>query len=312
MKIVVTGGSGFIAQQLALSLLQQGHHVHATLRRDSKIKSLYEHNNLIYRFVDYSDTNQLVNLFQGADSIIHLAGLAHNQKLIDNCDFEAFHNANVLTTLNIVEAAQLAHIKRFIFISSAGVVSGVEELSNMPSYQEHNLTPLNVYTYSKLIAEMTIACTLKNTAIHYAIIRPPLVYGYSCPGNLARLVNLFKYFPINAFSCLNDKRTFISIDNLVSAISSALNSLSFISGRTFMVGDQLPISIAEIAELCYSKKSISIKLPIPRSFLSFIFLIFGQKKLWHKLTAGFIIDSSEFMYATQWKPHDSSLFKVII
>ena len=312
MKIVVTGGSGFIAQQLALSLLEKGHYVYATIRRNSKSKSLCHHKNLTYSCVDYSDKNQLVTLFQGADSIIHLAGLAHNQKLIDNCDFEAFHNANVLTTLNIVEAAQLAHIKRFIFISSAGVVSGDEELSSMPLFQNRKLTPLNVYTYSKLIAEMIVACTLKNTSTHYAIIRPPLVYGYSSPGNLTRLVNLFKYFPVNAFSCLTDKRTFISIDNLVSAISSALNSLSLISGSTFMVGDQIPISIAEIAEVCYSKKSISIKLLIPRSFLSFIFLIIGQKKLWYKLTAGFIIDSSEFMYATQWKPCDSSPFKVII
>ena len=76
MKIVVTGGSGFIAQQLASSLLQQGHHVYATLRRDSKINSLYEHNNLIYRFVDYSDTNQLVNLEL---LILLFSSLARNQ-----------------------------------------------------------------------------------------------------------------------------------------------------------------------------------------------------------------------------------------
>ena len=57
------------------------------------------------------------------------------------------------------------------------------------------------------------------------------------------------------------------------------------------------------------EKSISIKLPIP--LFSFVFFFnFWAKKLWHK-SAGFIIDSSEFMYATRWKPYDSSL-KVIM
>ena len=72
-----------------------------------------------------------------------------------------------------------------------------------------------------------------------------------------------------------------------------------------MVGDQLPISIAEIAELCYSKNLYQLASNSTPSS-SFIFLIFGQKKLCFYRWP--IIDSSEFMYATQWKPYDSSLF----
>ena len=80
-----------------------------------------------------------------------------------------------------------------------------------------------------------------------------------------------------------------------------------------MVIDQLPISIAEIAELCYSKKSISIKLPIPRSLLSFIFLIFGQKKLFgiNLPLASLLILQSLCMRRSR-KPYDSSLFEVFI
>ena len=155
--LAITGGTGFVGGTLVRHAAMRGHKVRALTRRPQASNAKID-------WIDgaLDQPESLVRLAVGADVVIHVAGA------INAPDRAGFQDANVFGTLNMVEAAKAAGVRRFIHVSS--MAAREPELSD--------------YGWSKARSEQVVGAS----GLDWTIVRPPAVYG---PGDRETL-ELFK------------------------------------------------------------------------------------------------------------------------
>ena len=157
MKLAITGGTGFVGSHLIKAALAHGHRVTALARRPQSKKE-----RLTWVVGDLADRPAVKRLVEGADAVIHVAGVLNAR------DQAGFEDGNVTGTLAMLAAATAAGVRRFVFVSSLA--------AREPR--------LSLYGGSKARAELLV----QESGLDWSIIRPPAVYG---PGDRETL-ELFK------------------------------------------------------------------------------------------------------------------------
>ncbi|WP_299191554.1 NAD(P)-dependent oxidoreductase [uncultured Erythrobacter sp.] len=142
----ITGATGFVGAATLDEALDAGHQVRALTRKPQGPREGVE-----WVAGTLSDESALVELCQGADAVIHIAGLTNTP------DPALFETANVTGTANAIAAAKAAKVKRFVFVSSL-------------SAREPDLS---LYGASKARAEELVQAS----GLDWTIVRPPAVYG---------------------------------------------------------------------------------------------------------------------------------------
>ena len=168
MKILVTGGSGFIGQFLINKLLSKGYKVNCLDQNTNSIT------NKKLKFFKSSILNSRKLNFasRGVDTIIHLAALMG----VQNTDKNSVDclDINILGTKKILEAAKKNKIKNIIFTSSSEIYG---DQSQFPIYEDFETRNKSVYAISKNAGEAYIKGYAKKYKINYNIIRFFNVYG---------------------------------------------------------------------------------------------------------------------------------------
>ena len=146
-------------------------------------------------------------------TILHLSALVHQTKLLPDKDY---FDINTIQTVKLAKKAKKDGVKHFIFYSSTGVFGVHGYFSGQTNILSEisDCHPINAYGKSKLLAEKEIFL-LEDNQFKVTAIRPPIVYGEDCKGNFAKLRNLIKFFPILPFNYTNNKRSIISVENLL-------------------------------------------------------------------------------------------------
>lgn len=146
---LVTGGAGFIGSHLTEALLARGHRVTVVDNLAcGRKENLPIHENLIFMEVDICDRNALEPCFEGVDWVFHLAGLADIVPSIENPS--AYFSANVEGTLNALEFAQAAEVKRFVYAASSSSY-GVPDI--YPTPETTPINPQYPYALTKYMGE---------------------------------------------------------------------------------------------------------------------------------------------------------------
>lgn len=256
--VLVTGATGFIGSYLCKKLSEIGFRVKGTYRNIKKINSISN-----IDWIEVSDVGPKTDwseALNGVDYVIHLASVAHRARKEQVADYEEFMRINAYGTLNLVEQCKkYSQIKRFIYLSS---VSAVCSYSREPINENKVPKPDTYYGLSKLKAETFIKRTLQDNP-DYCILRPPLVYGRSNPGNMARLIKLVKKGIPLPFGQLNNKRSFVFVGNLVDIITKIIDH-PLASNRTYFVSDGIDLSTKELIyclSLCMKKKVLIFPFP---------------------------------------------------
>jgi nucleoside-diphosphate-sugar epimerase len=146
MRLAVTGGTGFVGAHLIDAALEAGHEVAGLTRRDVERRE-----GLHWISGDLQDRAALERLVDGADAIIHVAGV------ISGHNASAFELGNVAGTLAMLAAATAGGVQRFVHVSSLA--------AREPR--------LSLYGASKMKAEDLVF----GSGLDWAIVRPPAVYG---------------------------------------------------------------------------------------------------------------------------------------
>ena len=152
MNTIVTGGAGFIGSHLVDRLLKDGHNVivldnFATGRHDNLAQ--HEKNpQLAIHSVDVAESEALVHHFEGAGWVFHLAALADIIPSIQQP--LRYHRANVNGTINVLEAARLSRVKRFIYAASSSCY-GIPDL--FPTPETAPTMPEYPYALTKYLGE---------------------------------------------------------------------------------------------------------------------------------------------------------------
>ena len=188
MKVIVTGGAGFIGSHLVDRLIEDNHTV---IIFDDLSTGKEENINpkATFHKVDISEsylvrTGWYQTVMWGADAVFHTAAKARVQPSIE--DPMNFNDVNVTGTLNMLQASVNAKVNRFIFSSSSSVYGDVEQL---PTTEEASLNPKSPYALQKLIGEQYCKLYSELHDLETVCLRYFNVYGDRMPLNGAyRLV----------------------------------------------------------------------------------------------------------------------------
>jgi len=192
MKIVVIGGAGYIGSHVTRELLDNGYEVVVYDNLSSgKQQNLFPEAQFIE--ADILDYDELVTvLSDDVDGLIHLAAFKAAGESMEHP--EKYSVNNITGTLNILNAASVAGVKRFVFSSSAAVYGEPEYL---PIDENHPTNPENYYGFTKLEIERFLHWYDKIKGIKFAALRYFNAAGYDVKERLSGLeVNPQNLLPI--------------------------------------------------------------------------------------------------------------------
>jgi len=206
--------------------------------------------------------------YKGVDCILHLAALVHQ---MNGAPEEKYFEVNTELTKRLANKAKEAGVGHFVFYSTVAVYGTHGSIDEEIVLNVSSPTnPKDAYGKSKLQAE-NILRDLEDIDFIVSVIRPPMVYGDNCPGNMARLEKLVKIFPILPFGNDEFKRSIVHIDKLLEETKKVIDS----RGKgIFIPKDDKDVNIKEIVESLALKNYRKIFLiKIPKYFLKMMYKI---------------------------------------
>jgi len=262
MKWVVTGGCGFIGTSLIARLQKEGgHHIRvldnlSTGSRDDlglvcdsaeiEANDINDSSTGVELIVgDILDATLASKVVTGADVIVHLAANTGVGPSVENPRSDCY--ANVIGTLNYLEASRHCKVKRFIFASSGAPAGEVEP----PIHEELPPHPVSPYGASKLAGEGYCSAYYHSFGIDTVALRFGNVYG---PGSVHKSSVVAKFIRLalagqvlEIYGDGSQTRDFIYIDDLVNAVVLAATRAD-IGGETFQIASNRETTVGEMAE----------------------------------------------------------------
>jgi len=173
MKVLVTGGAGFIGSHLVDRLVQEGHEVVVV---DNLLTGKRRNLNKEAQFYKLDiQSSRLERVFSRERPLLvmHLAAQVDVRRSVEDPIFDA--QVNVLGTLNLLEQAVKYGARKVIFASSGGAIYGEQDV--FPAPESHPIRPLSPYGISKLNGEQYLAYYQRVSGIQHVILRYSNVYG---------------------------------------------------------------------------------------------------------------------------------------
>ncbi len=245
MKILVTGGAGFIGSHVVDIFIKEGHKVVVIDNLcTGKRKNVNEKAKLYLRDICSKGLSEIFKQ-EKPDVVCHHAAQINVRDSIKDPVLDS--KINILGSINLLECCKEHNVKHFIYASSGGAIYGEPE--QLPCDENHSIKPLSPYGASKYAVELLLhyyftACKIRYTSLRYAN-----VYGPRQEGGEAGVVSIFINNMLNGKNCIiNGKgeqtRDFIYVEDIAKANLLALNSTN--NNLIINVGKGEQISIIEL------------------------------------------------------------------
>ncbi|MEK6941351.1 MAG: SDR family NAD(P)-dependent oxidoreductase [archaeon] len=264
MKILVTGGAGFIGFHLSKRLAEENNHVTildnlSRGRLDSFFKKLVSKKNVKFVKADLTQQRSFKKLGK-FDQVFHLAAINGTKNFYEKP--EEVIRVNTLAALNTLDWAAKNPPKKIVFASSSETYAGLAALGklkiptpeNVPLVVEDEFNPRWSYGASKIIGELAFINYAKKYGFDYSIVRYHNVYGprmgfdHVVPefiGRIKRKENPFKIFGGK------QKRAFCYVSDAVAATIAVSNSKKA-NSQVFNIGANDEIRILELAKTLFA------------------------------------------------------------
>ena len=250
MKALVTGGAGFIGSNLVARLLAGDHEVTVLDDLSSGYAiNLPTHARLRFVRGDIRDPAAVQEAIAGAEVVFHLAASVGNKRSIDHPLLDA--EINVMGTLQVLEAARKAGVRKIVTSSSAGIFG---ELKTLPIREDHPVEPDTPYGSSKLAAEKECLAYAKLFGLEAVCLRYFNIYGphqrFDAYGNVIPIFvfQMLRGETLTIFGDGEQTRDFLNVGDVVTANLRAAEARG-VSGA-FNVGSGTRITINHlVAEL---------------------------------------------------------------
>lgn len=243
--IMVTGYTGFVGVNLIPYLLNEGYDVIGLGRNKGDDSTLLRFN--------YDELPGIKHY----DSIIHLAGKAHDLK--KTSDDKEYFDVNTNLTISLFKQYLASGATEFVYISS--VKAAADNVSRI-LLETDKPDPQTTYGRSKLKAEEFLMNSLLPEGKRLFILRPCMIHGPGNKGNLNLLYQFVKKkipYPLAAFQ---NKRSLLSIDNLLFVIDAIISNKDIKSG-IYNVADDEPLSTTGIIDVLAEALNIkAVKWPL--------------------------------------------------
>jgi dihydroflavonol-4-reductase len=240
MKVLITGGTGFIGSRLALACIDRGYEVDVLGREDAteaelSNRALLERKGVRIQLGSVTEPQRMMQITAGADIVFHLAAAQHEMNVPD----ALFRAVNVEGTRNMLEASLAAGVRRFLHGSTIGVYDrDVETVVD----EDTPLKPDNIYGITKAEGEAVVRSYFDR--LPCTIIRISETYG---PGD-RRLLKLFKAVAKGVFFMVGRGQNIhqlIYVDDLAEGMLVAASHEEAI-GETFLLAGEERLSSNEM------------------------------------------------------------------
>lgn len=250
MKILVTGGAGFIGSNVADKLIEKGHRVVIIDDFSSGLRENVNSKAIFYQ-EDLSNHEKIRDIFvkEQPEIIYHFAAQINVRKSVENPVEDA--RINIINALSLLELAVKFKIKHFIFSSTGGAIYGEAEI---PTSEEAKEFPLSPYGCAKLSIEKYLNFYNKVYGLKYTCLRYANVYGIrQNPEGEAGVIAIFlKKMKIGEnpviFGGLQT-RDFVYVEDVALANLLALDDNN---SDTYNIGTAVETNITEIFNLLNS------------------------------------------------------------
>ncbi|MAV31478.1 MAG: UDP-glucose 4-epimerase [Cycloclasticus sp.] len=307
MKVLVTGGVGYVGRSLIKALAFAGHSVVSILRQHSsdlppKVEQIA--GDLRELSIDSADSLfqcKLEQSLQMTPVVIHLAARVHVMSNDDASSLAEFRSINVQATLRLAQQAARAGAKRFIFLSSIKV-NGESTSRGMAFRAGDTHIPTDHYGLSKYEAEQGLLTIAAETGMEVVIIRPPLVYGPGVRANFASMIRWMQRGIPLPFGAIDNRRSFIALDNLVSFIIHCIDHPKA-ANEIFLISDGEDVSTTVLLQkMSKALGKKSCLMPVPERWLRSVAKILGREDEAGKVLNSLQVDSSKARDVLGWKP----------
>lgn len=252
-NIVVTGGAGYLGSVLVPMLLEAGHTVHVIDRfyfGKASLKAYENHPKLKISEIDIQHHENIKSLFQGADTLIHLASISNDPS--GDLDPNLTIQTNFLATMSLARRAKAEGIKQLIFISSCSVYGAS---GNLVLDEQSEVGPVTLYALSKLQCENELL-PLADSKFSVTVLRFATLFGYSPRMRFDLAVNVMTKRALQGKSILlngdgSQYRPFLHVKDAARAIHTVLNEDTCITNKqifnvgnsklNFMIKDLVPL-----------------------------------------------------------------------
>lgn len=248
MKLLVTGGAGFIGSHLTDALIENGHEV---IIVDNllmgKLENVHPKAKFVLMDIRAKEIEKLFSL-EKFDAIFHLAAQMDVRKSVENPVFDA--EVNILGTLNLLQNAVQFNVKKIIFASTGGAVYG--EQHEFPCPENHPTQPVSPYGITKLTVEKYLYFYSVEYNLRYVILRLANVYGpRQNPHGEAGVVAIFTRKLLSSGQPIingdgKQTRDYVYVGDVVEA---NLRALDYPENDTFNIGTGIETDVNRIFHL---------------------------------------------------------------
>ena len=275
LTVAITGAKGFIGSSLVTELAARQFSVTQGTRSSLEIS--------------------------GSQCVIHCAARAHimDDEALDS--LTEYRAVNVQGTLNFARQAAAAGVKRFVFLSSVKV-NGESTDGWVQFARDDEPAPEDAYGLSKWEAEQGLWQIAYQTGMEVIVVRPPLVYGPGVKGNFARLLKLVHSGVPLPLAAVNNRRSFIGLDNLVDLLIHCVDHPKA-AGQTLLVSDNHDLSTPELLRMIANAMERPARLfPMPVPLLRLAGRALGRLNEVDRLVGSLQVDSSRTRSLLDWTP----------
>ncbi len=294
-RVLVTGAGGFIGSRTATALEAAGVGVIRALHRP-----IGPTGRCSFVTGPIDDRTDWSVALDGVDVVLHAAARVHAIGEDGEGAQAAYRMTNVDASRHLAASAARAGVKRFVFLSSAGVHG--DESDGRPIDERSPLRPTTTYATSKAEAEQALWAVAAATGMEVVALRPPMVYGPGNPGNLPRLMRLILRGVPLPLGAVHNMRSFVGVANLVDAIVR-LCLADRVPGDTYLVSDGAALSTPALIRLLAQGMGRTARLvSVPPAWLALGAALFGRRDDLRRLTGSFVLDDTALRTDLAWTP----------
>jgi nucleoside-diphosphate-sugar epimerase len=251
MKILVTGGGGFLGTYIVRELLKQGHNVSSVSRNEYPHLSELGVKNLICDLTNKEDLDKLD--LSSYEAVFHVAALAGVWG-----SYDKYYSINFEGTKNLIEKIKNQNTKYFIYTSSPSVVFGEDNIENGDESISYPTKFYTHYAKTKALAEKFVLESnedfFKTTAL-----RPHLIWGPGDPHLIPRIISKARENKLKQIGDGENLVDIIYVENAANAHVDAFNALvaeKSVSGKAYFIGQERPVKIWQFIDDIVALKNI--------------------------------------------------------
>ncbi len=261
MNVLITGGTGFLGQRLALTVRSRGDHV-TVLGRNRAIGQRLEAAGLRFVAADLRDEVAIAAACQGQDCVFHCGALSAPWG-----NLRDFHDINVLGTRYIVQGCLRHRVPRLVHVSTSAVYFTYADQLQIPeSFPLPH--PVGSYAKTKQLAEQEVQQGYQQ-GLSVITIRPRGIFG---PGDTTILPRLLRASDRTGIPLIRGGNAIIDItyiDNVVEAILRCQQAPDALTGRVYNITNGEPIRLITLLERLTQQLEIPLRykpLPLPLAY----------------------------------------------